>query len=143
MNLETITTQEATQRIFNILKDYQKKHSKLKDIEQSGDDTVTFKYGKIYYFVFVDDPDNVKFTPNGFDYGGKPELQNDYGASIWEEFEQYGEWNLIEDYFESTVVPNQYEYIVKVWSTFEKLDNDSFHDELVTKLAAKYFGLTE
>lgn len=137
-----ITQQEAIENIVNFLKGAQKQHKKLKEIEISAD-AVTFKYGKIHYYVFVEDWDEVTFCINGFDYAGGPVLQNDSGKDIWQQFEEHGEWDNIEDYFEEVVVPEEYEYIPKIWEAFAKLERECEAEDLVTELAAEYFGLTQ
>jgi len=137
------TILEAKQNILKFLKDKQKEHKKLKDIK-SGSDWVEFRYGNICYVATIEDLDHVIFSPNGVWVDGEISLKGEGNLDLWETFEEGGEWNMIEDYFEDKVLSGEYDDIANAWATFQKLEKTfGFEDDVLTKLAAKYFYLTE
>ena len=107
---------------------------KPNQIETDGD-LITFEHKNTVYHAYVEDYENIH-------YGVIEMFDVDLNQDFWEVKDEYGDYEHIDEFFETIVKERHYEYVRKTWKILEKLEADDEMDD-VRQIICKYFGLFE
>jgi hypothetical protein len=126
-----VTIEKCIEHILEVLAEHK---IKKKDIEVH-DETITFSYGDTEYQIFIEGPEDIHY---GITHMNGVDLDSEF----WQDKDECGDYQYVEDYLHGVVLEKRYDYVKKIWKSLEKLD-ESDHEDDLTQIVAIYFGLTE
>ena len=99
------------------------------------EDLITFEHKNTVYSVFIEGYEDIHY--------GVHEMDGvEVGSSFWRDKDEFGDYEYIDQFFETIVKERYYEYVRKTWKTLDNLyDNDETDD--LRQIVSEYFGMPQ
>lgn len=98
-------------------------------------DLLTFEHKNTVYSLYIEGYQDIH-------YGVGEMYDVNIGNNFWINKDEYGDYEYIDEFFETIVKEKHYEYVRKIWKNFEKLEENDESDDL-KQIICEYFGLYE